>query len=955
MRNLMMSGLVILLLLGVSETTAAEPAGWTQLSLGTCAVDRFLADRPDSDGRGVVIAVMDTGVDPSIPGLTRTPDGGVKVIDVQDFSGEGDTELHRARRDPQNGNLITHDSEGVEIGYALPDLPASEEPRRFWFGWLEEKRFVNSDVSDLNDNGKKDDRFGICVTALAGDGDDQAVCYVDTDLDRSFADEKPLRNYKLAFDTFNLHRATPEKQIIPATFAVNIFLRQSKVVFHFDDGAHGTHVAGIAAGYRINDQDGFHGVAPGAKVISLKIGNNAIGGVSTSEAKKKALEYAARFARESGMPVVCNLSYGVESTIEGQSAIDKFYDEFLTAHPYVVFCTSGGNEGPGLSTMGTPSAARAAISVAAMMAADTGRDVRGFEMDDAVVTVFSSRGGELDKPDIAVPGWSTSTVPRYVRNGDFWAGTSMASPYAAGMCALMISDVLSGDAGARVRAVDVKRALQLSAKPPAHGTTLDFGAGVPNLPRAVKLLREIADETGDDPVLDYAISTRSPHGPDGKSGAAYWRSTWFPKQERQTFVVKPIFAPGADENARTQFTRKFTLRSRANWCRCPQKSFYLRSAQAADVHVEYDASRLKDPGLHVGIVEALHDGKVAMRFVNTVIVPHVPTAEDGFALKFEGEQVEGWQPRRFFVAVPPGAGGMRAVLSAPDGVKSKASIERIFDPRGFQQRIRSHKLDTDQGKREVVWSVTDELVPGVWELDVVSDRPDRTWPFDLHVRFFGLQAAPSRITTCASPDDKPAGDLIVTNQFHTPLAADVDGVIEGFRMHKQDEFVGLNDEVSYAVTLGENMRGLRLDLEFTPEAWAEHTDVGVAVEDQSGKALLLSGFDNNDFAATVKHPAPGSAAKLTVKIRAGFAVHDDKRKTPITVNLDHLLADPVPLKVTWGDSSRVDFVPGVPIKLEFKAERGLPKAPSGTQPVGYLHAKERSSGQAALRVPIELE
>ena len=42
------------------------------------------------------------------------------------------------------------------------------------------------------------------VTALEGDGDDQAVCYVDTNLDRSFADEKPLQNYKLKYDTLHI-------------------------------------------------------------------------------------------------------------------------------------------------------------------------------------------------------------------------------------------------------------------------------------------------------------------------------------------------------------------------------------------------------------------------------------------------------------------------------------------------------------------------------------------------------------------------------------------------------------------------------------------------------------------------------------------------------------------------------------------------------------------------------
>jgi hypothetical protein len=186
----------------------ADSNNWTALSLSTCRVDEFHKQFPASDGRGVVVAVLDTGVDPTIPGLTHTPDGEVKVIDVQDFTGQGDIEMHRVRTSSDGLSIIEKDSEGVEIAYTLPDL--ADDPQRageerwYWFGTLDERRFVNSGVSDLNQNDARDDKFAICVTALSGDGDDQAVALIDTNLDRSFADEKPLRNYKLKFDTFTL-------------------------------------------------------------------------------------------------------------------------------------------------------------------------------------------------------------------------------------------------------------------------------------------------------------------------------------------------------------------------------------------------------------------------------------------------------------------------------------------------------------------------------------------------------------------------------------------------------------------------------------------------------------------------------------------------------------------------------------------------------------------------------
>ena len=139
----------------VSAGCAQITPSWTQLSLSTCRVDALLAERPVSDGRGVVIAVLDTGVDPSIPGLTRTPDGEVKVIDVQDFTGQGDIKLHRVRLDAPSGKIVHYDEDGAPIEYKPPDLPPDDsgESRRFWFGFFDEHKFVNSDVPDLNDNG----------------------------------------------------------------------------------------------------------------------------------------------------------------------------------------------------------------------------------------------------------------------------------------------------------------------------------------------------------------------------------------------------------------------------------------------------------------------------------------------------------------------------------------------------------------------------------------------------------------------------------------------------------------------------------------------------------------------------------------------------------------------------------------------------------------------------------
>jgi tripeptidyl-peptidase II len=940
------------LALGSGLACAQSPPAWTQLSVSTCRVDEFLKAHPDHDGRGVIIAVMDTGVDPSIPGLTRLPDGAVKCIDVQDFTGQGDIELHVVQPDANSNAVVDPDDAGSPIHYALPTLPAGAggEERRFWMGAFDEKKFINSKVADLNDNGRTDDRFPVLVTALAGDGDDQAVCFVDTNMDRNFADEKPLKSYKLNFDTFTLFRDKPEKEIVPVTFALNIFLRQSKVVIHYDDGAHGTHVAGIAAGYRINNQEGFNGIAPGAKLMSLKIGKNSVGGVSSTESIKRALEYAARVARERDMPVVCNLSFGVESSWDGKSDIDKTVNDILRKNPYLVFCTSAGNEGPGLSSVGTPAAAQQAITSAAMLAADTARDVMGFSIDQPLVTTFSSRGGELDKPDLATPGWCTSTVPRWVKRGDYWSGTSMASPYTAGLCAVLISDVLARHPGTKVRAYDVRQALCGTARPVPGANAMDMGYGMPDLPAAAARLEQLVAVAKDDPILGYDISTPCAYGPGGKARAAYWRGPYFPADKPQTFTVTPIFAPSVDAAARTAFTRRFELKSTVPWCRLTQEQVYLRGEQEARIFVEYASEQLAKPGVYVGAVEATADGRPAFRLLNSIIVPHRFTMAEDFTRAFRDQITQGWVPQRFFLAVPPGASAMKLTLAAPTDKESKAGMALMYDPTGAQMRDDSKKLDTEAGRRVVDRTVSDELTPGVWEVDILSNRPDKNWPYDFTVRFFGVQTDVAEIDSWSEGE----GELVVTNVFERPLPVVADGTVEGFRMFKEDKFKGLKDELSYSVTLDDRFNSLRIDLEMTPEAYATTTDIGVAVETEDGKAVLSDGFSNRTFRETVEHPQPGETVTLKVVIRGGFAVADDKRETPITVKLDRLLADPLALKVTRAESAEVDLIPGVPIKLEYELDGTLPAAPKGTRPVGYLRLRERNSKDEALRVVVDI-
>ena len=59
------------------------------MPLKDTGVDQFRLLHPTYDGRGVLIAILDTGVDPGVDGLITTSTGAPKIVELRDFSGEG--------------------------------------------------------------------------------------------------------------------------------------------------------------------------------------------------------------------------------------------------------------------------------------------------------------------------------------------------------------------------------------------------------------------------------------------------------------------------------------------------------------------------------------------------------------------------------------------------------------------------------------------------------------------------------------------------------------------------------------------------------------------------------------------------------------------------------------------------------------------------------------------------
>ena len=552
----------------------------------------FLAEHPRWDGRGVLLGILDSGLDIGVPGFDTTTAGRPKVVDLRDFSREGAVLL--------SAPVLTGDTV-VLSGHRLTGLArvrALVTGSSLLAGLFRERPLGDPPASDVNDNASDSDSLMIVV----GKASDGWVLFADTDGDGSLTNERPVRDFLAAGETFGWHRAGAAP---PLTIAANFRETAARpgLDLFFDTSGHGTHVAGIAAARGIGGIPGFDGAAPGAQLLGLKIARNDFGGITTTGSVLEAMDYAIRFAASRRMPLVLNMSFGVGNAREGAARLDALIDSILDAHPEVVFVTSAGNDGPGLSTMGFPGSARRAITVGATEpSALSEAAIRTGRLSPDVLLYFSSRGGELAKPDVVVPGIAYSTVPRWDTGEEVKGGTSMASPHVAGLAAALASAALGERRS--ITGDDIRRALVGSASPVAGGNPFDAGAGVPELARAWSILR------GPAPPAEF----------DGEA------------LDRPGSTAAFRIAPGpADTLVRFRIVRRsgtgsvdLKLTSDAAWLVSPG-SIRMSGADTTIVLVQHPP---REPGEHVGAVRATAPGVGGPLFtlVSGVVVPDTRTA-----------------------------------------------------------------------------------------------------------------------------------------------------------------------------------------------------------------------------------------------------------------------------------------------------------------------------------------
>jgi subtilisin family serine protease len=703
----------------------------------------FLREHPDADGRGIIVAILDTGVDLAHAALQKTSTGKPKIIDVYDGTDDGFLPLPIS---VNAGAALTRGLSGrllklpgdlgtgavVRLGLIVdreffPGGLAGRRAAERKEAWRRDRDRWEATVADSS--GDRTDAlraaFGSLIDEDGDPGDrfDVAACKrgsgwevrIDTDADGDLAEETALHPFResqeIALFPDPAHFAVAIERIAPDASSIFLF---------FDEGGHGSHVAGIVGGYYGPD-DPLNGLAPGCQLIAAKVGNGRMGGSTSHNSVSKCAQWAVDHGAD-----VINISFGGDTFFEdGNEDGARFLDE-LVEKTGVIVCTSAGNSGPALSTIGAPGTAKRIFSWGAAVSKKTQQTNYGSlepRRDD--MFQFSSRGPLLDGDpgiDFISPGAALSTLPSWMLvKSESWNGTSMASPQGAGFSALVLS--ACRQMGIPVTPDRLRRAMRAGARRLEGIPVIEQGGGMPQAlptldacgilaatyPTKVVLSRIPHDRGAEHPVVGYIVRV---HNATGTGGGYYERDLRERAPYRVDFTVRPDFPGDSLQSARADFLRIVKLVSETNWMQAPPQVSVASSG--AGIAVRIDPS-LMQPGLNVGRIVARDvahpEAGTEFELVATVIKPEEVDARRPVA---EGTMVFTRGDRRSaFFRVPQGAtvarltvretlanpaNGYEIALSAPDLVRppgDRGTEQRFYLAAGQEGRLDARVLGGD--------------------------------------------------------------------------------------------------------------------------------------------------------------------------------------------------------------------------------------------------------------------
>ena len=683
--------------------------------------DLLLERFPNANGKGITVAVFDTGVDPGAVALQRTPDGRPKVVDLVDATGAGDVDMRKIVRSTAGGSgsgitvvglsgktltlssrwsnpsgdwrvgtkrivelfprglkprdakdraRVFDESQSAAVAAAdhalarfeainpVAATSAAESPLKL------EHAELTARIAVLKDLGGSVTEVGPILDCVVWHDGSALRAVIDREQSGDLSSQIPMTNYRA------------ERQYLPLVvdervelnFAVNIYDGGEVLSIVTDSGAHGTHVAGTIGAFDAENAD-LNGVAPGVQIVGIKIGDNRLGSMETGTGMARA----AIACIENKCDLI-NMSFGEPSGLVGvqNGRITTLYKSLVQDHG-VIFVTSAGNAGPALSTVGAPASScnEWLLSVGAYVSADMMREqyaLRSSPVPEINFT-WSSRGPTRDGQlgvSFCAPGGAISSVPTWtLRRNQHMNGTSMAAPNACGGIALILSALrLAGLP--RVSPTRVRRALECTAREIAGVEWLSQGNGLLQLNDAYDHIVAFQKYAALDTPIKVSIPSRAVCPGSGSAAGIYLREPAHSLGGAKSFKVfpSPSWSKETPQKVKLAFDQRVILRCSAPWVSCSSE-YNFASDRGFEIRV--DPEQLEAGALATCQLEALDpkNPEAGPLFRVPIVVVKPNTLPEGSVATVPERMVftPGHLERRYF-AVPAGATWVDFIIKA---------------------------------------------------------------------------------------------------------------------------------------------------------------------------------------------------------------------------------------------------------------------------------------------------
>ncbi|KAJ1338999.1 hypothetical protein BSLG_006138 [Batrachochytrium salamandrivorans] len=654
----------------LSETTAVSSylGGALSFAFETEAAS-FIASNPDMDGRGTVVAILDTGVDPGAPGLQLTSHGLPKISHLIDCTGAGDVPCLTVV-EPTASATVDGTSLGTIVGLSGRTLKLGNwvcPTNKFRLGLKHSSDLYPGVLVEKLQKSRKEKTL-IDHHALLTTAKEQAIAYEKSAVS---GDEATLTNndhkarvedcvvfhdgttWRAVIDlneTGDLTHATAlasyseERQFLcfgddsMLNFSVNIYDNGEMLSIVTLAGSHGTHVAAITAANYPEDAR-LNGIAPGAQIVSLKIGDTRLGSMETGSGLVRAAIELARLNID-----LANISYGEAAALPDMGRFIELLREDIINKKGCIVVASGGNAGPALTTVGAPGGTGSAVIGVGAYVSHSMMDAEYAMLDKVEERAYtwSSRGPSSDG-DVGVDIFAPGAAITSVRNTLSSARTKQISytPYL------------------------LKAAIQVTGR----DINDPFGIRFVQVEKAWKYLTETAKDYLPS-TLHYAITI-----PDrNKARGVYLRDIVETSElQHLSVTVDPIF-PRKDEASQNlsklSMEVQVSLRSSERWITAP--NFVLINNAGRTFSIRVDPTQLK-PGFHYGTITGHDSNKPDVGPLFTIpitvckpdVAPSLLT-DAPFYVKYESLRFKSGDIQRRFIHVPLGANFAELIMRSED-------------------------------------------------------------------------------------------------------------------------------------------------------------------------------------------------------------------------------------------------------------------------------------------------